>query len=361
MHEVEERAGTARGIRRLAALLTLLAIGAAACGRAPRLASSGAAKPAPAADRVKTAAATPSADVAALPVQPAGPPPPIPILMYHVVAVPPRLAPYPGLYVTPALFAAQMAALRQDGYTPITLQQAYDIWNGTAKGPAQPIVLSFDDGYVGVFENAVPILRAYGWPAVLNLQVGRLNIPGGLSTDQVRTMIADGWEVDDHTVTHPDLDLVPPQRLQYEIVHAAQVIRGTFGVPVRFFCYPGGDYNATVIAAVKAAGFLGATTTWPGLADPSVEGAFTLDRVRVAGGESAATLLAVLRHLAAMRPTPPPAVFPPPLPPRRVVPAATSSATAVRANPSATASAAAKPTTATASAGTTAKTTATGH
>ncbi len=51
-------------------------------------------------------------------------------------------------------------------------------------------------------------------------------------------------------------------------------------MPVAFFCYPSGRYDAAVIAAVRAAGFLGATTENQGDASPR-EGFFTLDRVRV--------------------------------------------------------------------------------
>jgi peptidoglycan/xylan/chitin deacetylase (PgdA/CDA1 family) len=308
----------------MAALLWFM-VAAAACGSPPRMASTAV----PLADAASRHAAIPApgAVVQAPALVPGPPPPAIPILMYHVIAAPPPHAAYAGLYVSPQLFAAQMAALRQDGYQAITLQQAYDIWHGHAPAPARPVVLSFDDGYAGVFENAVPLLKAYGWPAVLNLQVGRLNVPGGLTTDQVRQMIADGWEVDDHTVTHPDLALLPASRLQREIVGAAETIRQTFGVPVRFFCYPAGDYDAAVVAAVKAAGFLGATTVWPGLADPAVDGDFTLARVRVSGGESASALLATLSSLARGKPVPPPAAYPPPAPkPAAKAPAATVSA-----------------------------------
>ena len=59
-------------------------------------------------------------------------------------------------------------------------------------------------------------------------------------------------------------------------------IRRLFHVPVDFFCYPAGRYDARVIAAVRRAGFLGATTTNWGLARPSQP--YTLDRVRVSGG-----------------------------------------------------------------------------
>lgn len=295
-------------MRRVIVAATILAL-LAGCGRAAtrpvaKPVSAPLPRPAPIA-----AVATPTATAAVQVLKP-DPALRIPILMYHVVGIRPARAPYPNLYVAPTLFAAQMAALAHAGYAPLTLQGAWDVWHGKAEAPAHPIVLSFDDGYAGVYENAVPVLKARGWPAVLNLQTGRLDIPGGLSDAQIRQMVADGWEIADHTVTHPDLTRVSATRLHAELHDSARVIRLRFGVTPRFFCYPAGRYNATVIAAVRAAGFLGATTTWPGEADLAVDGAYRLDRVRVNGGESAAALVAALRGLAREKPTAPPAAFP---------------------------------------------------
>ena len=70
-------------------------------------------------------------------------------------------------------------------------------------------------------------------------------------------------------------------------------LRRIFHVPVHFFCYPSGRYNERVIAAVKAAGYLGATTTIEGLATP--DGRYTLRRVRVNGDDSPAEVYAHVR------------------------------------------------------------------
>jgi len=102
-------------------------------------------------------------------------------------------------------------------------------------------------------------------------------------------MIARDWEVDSHTLTHPDLDTVSPAQLRREVGRSRTVLRRLFGGPVDFFCYPSGVFDPAVIAAVRRAGYLGATTTLPGLALPSQPD--TLRRVRVDGGEPAAALL----------------------------------------------------------------------
>jgi len=56
-------------------------------------------------------------------------------------------------------------------------------------------------------------------------------------------------------------------------------LREKFHVQVNFLCYPFGAYSANVIGAVRAAGYLGATTTEYGLARR--DDLFTLDRIRI--------------------------------------------------------------------------------
>ena len=81
-------------------------------------------------------------------------------------------------------------------------------------------------------------------------------------------MIDDGWEVDSHTLTHPNLTSLGPTQLASEVGGSRHELHALFGIPVNFFCYPGGAYNATVIAATERAGYAGATTTNPGNATP---------------------------------------------------------------------------------------------
>ena len=95
-----------------------------------------------------------------------------------------------------------------------------------------------------------------------------------------------GWELDSHTLTHADLTTLGSDSLRNEVAGSRRRLRRIFHVPVHFFCYPSGRYNERVIAAVKAAGYLGATTTIEGLATP--DGRYTLRRVRVNGDDSPA-------------------------------------------------------------------------
>ena len=199
--------------------------------------------------------------------------------MYHVIADPPLGTPYSELFVSRADFQGQMRWLEHRGYRPVTLRAVWDHWHRGAALSQKPIVITFDDGYREVAHDALPTMRERQWPGVLNLAVKNIGASGGLSDGQIRRLISAGWEIDAHSLTHPDLTGLDAERLAREVGGARTELRRRFDVAVEFFCYPSGRYDAAVIAAVRRAGYLGATTTVEGLGDPHRP--YELKRVRV--------------------------------------------------------------------------------
>lgn len=218
----------------------------------------------------------------------------VPILMYHVISAPKQGAPYPELWLDERRFAAQVDALAAAGFEAVTLDQVHDAWASGSPLPKHPVVLSFDDGYLSDLTHAAPALRRHGWPGVLNLEVKNVDLPGGLSRRQVRRLIADGWEIDSHTIDHLDVTTLDAAGLRREIGESRRWLRRVFGVPVNFFCYPAGRFDAAAQAAVRAAGYRGATTELPGAARAG-DDRTALPRIRVNGSDSPAAVLAKVR------------------------------------------------------------------
>ena len=220
---------------------------------------------------------------------------PVPILMYHVIAAPPPGAPFPGLYVEPAEFAEQMQALKSAGWHAVTLDQVEAYWRrGVPLGAGKPIVLSFDNGYQSQYTQALPVLRRLGWVGDENIQLtGLPPSQGGLGPEEIRGLLAAGWELDTQGISHADLITLDAAQLHYQVAVARQILQQRYRIPVNWFCYPSGDYDPTVIAAVKAAGFTGSTTVVPGWAHPT-DDPYRLHRMRVLGGTAAGELLELL-------------------------------------------------------------------
>jgi peptidoglycan/xylan/chitin deacetylase (PgdA/CDA1 family) len=212
--------------------------------------------------------------------------------MYHVIAAAPSGAPFPGLYVTPAEFAEQMHALKADGWHAVTLDQLEAYWrSGSPLGAGKPIVVSFDNGYQSQYTQALPVLRSLGWVGEENIQLtGLPPSQGGLGPDEVRGLLAAGWELDTQGFSHADLIALNAQELHYQVAVAREVLRRRYHVAVNWFCYPSGHYDAAVVAEVKAAGYTGSTTVVPGWAHPG-EDPYRLHRLRVLGGTTGRGLL----------------------------------------------------------------------
>jgi peptidoglycan/xylan/chitin deacetylase (PgdA/CDA1 family) len=202
---------------------------------------------------------------------------PVPILEYHVLGGAPADAPYPELYFTRPDFHRQMDWLAEHGYQAVTLEAVQSAWYGGGRLPAKPVVVSFDDGYRPQFTYALPELRRHGWPGVLNLKARGSD----LYTSNVEAMIAAGWELAAHTINHQDLTTLDAAALKEEVAGSRRILRREYGVPVANFCYPAGRFDSTVIAAVKAAGYRGATTEIPGYATRATP--FELARFEILG------------------------------------------------------------------------------
>jgi peptidoglycan/xylan/chitin deacetylase (PgdA/CDA1 family) len=202
---------------------------------------------------------------------------PVPILEYHVLGGAPEGAPYPELYVTRPDFHRQMNWLDEHGFEAVTLETVEKAWYHGGTLPAKPVVISFDDGYRPQFTYALPELRKHGWPGVLNLKAEGSD----LYTSNVEAMIDAGWELAAHTIHHLDLTTLEPEQLEEEVAGSRQMLRREYHVPVADFCYPAGRFDETVIAAVEAAGYTGATTEIPGDATP--DSPYELKRFEILG------------------------------------------------------------------------------
>jgi peptidoglycan/xylan/chitin deacetylase (PgdA/CDA1 family) len=217
----------------------------------------------------------------------------VPILTYHVINVPPPGSSGPtSLYVPADEFSSQMQALKAAGWHAVTLDQLEAYWTrGVSLGTGKPIVVTFDTGYASQYTSALPVLQRLGWVGVENLQVNGLSpSDGGLTDLQVRGLIAAGWELGSSGVSGVNLISLDADHLQSEVATSRQLLRSRYGVPVNWFGYPLGQYDSTVIAAVRAAGYVGATTTLPGWASPQQD-RFRLPRLPVVGGTTPTQLL----------------------------------------------------------------------
>lgn len=204
---------------------------------------------------------------------------PVPILVYHELGTPPPSESSPGLYVSDTDFVAEMQWLHQHGYQAVTLDEVMNAWFHGGTLPDKPIVITFDNGYIPQATFAPAVMSKYGWPGVLNEIV-----EDHLSNSRLAHLISIGWEIDSHSLTHPDLTTVSESELNNQVVASRQFLQRNFHIPVNSFCYPSNRYDARVIAAVKDAGYTNALTENAGFATRA--NPYVLGRFEIEGGVS---------------------------------------------------------------------------
>ena len=184
----------------------------------------------------------------------------IPIIMYHDV-LPVKDVDWD---ITPKHLEKEFQTLRQKKITPITLKQLVDHLQSGSPLPPRPILLSFDDNYLGEYLYAFPLLKKYNYPAVWSIHTNYVGSREGkpkANWSQVEEMSQSGLvTVASHTVNHLRLDKLSPQKADYELRESKRVLESHLGVPIDYFTYPEGDYIDSVKDQVAQAGYKAALT-----------------------------------------------------------------------------------------------------
>lgn len=173
-----------------------------------------------------------------------------PILLYHHIAENGQPNRY---YVPPAAFEAQMQVLKEWGYTSITISRLLDALIYGAELPEKPVVITFDDGDLDVYQNAFPIMQKYGYTGVFYIVANRLRSEGFVSVEQLKEMAAAGWEIGSHGMSHKDL--TETDNLAYEMLDSRLLLEQEVGVEVRTIAYPFGKVNPRVLNHVEKYGY----------------------------------------------------------------------------------------------------------
>ncbi len=191
----------------------------------------------------------------------------VPILYYHSVMQENENE----LRMPPEQFEAQMAYLQDKGYQSVSLEQLYQALYKGGTLPAKPFVITFDDGYVDNYTTAFPILSKHGFTATVFMVTSYINGEGFLSWQQLKELVANGWEIEGHTTNHPYLTKIDSSTLLSELNSSKEQLEKNLEQQVKFFAYPYGDLNANVVQALKESGYIMALTTERGWADVKTE------------------------------------------------------------------------------------------
>ena len=184
----------------------------------------------------------------------------VPVITYHDV-VPQKQA---LSDVTPEELESHLQRIQAKGLTPISLDRLISHLRTGLPLPAKPILLSFDDGYGSHHQYVYPLLQKYSYPAIFSIDTDSIEhaVKSHLTWKELRQMAANPLvTIASQGVTHsPDLRQLPDDKLQTEVVESKRILEAKLGIPVRYFAYPEGKYDARVANSVQMAGYQAALT-----------------------------------------------------------------------------------------------------
>ncbi len=214
----------------------------------------------------------------------------IPILMYHHVGQAPAQA-NPvrrDMTVSASEFEAQAAWLKKAGYGCINLQNLFDFSRGNFVLPDKPVIFTFDDGYADVFENAVPVLKKYGFTgsfAIITRFAGQTQGDNAYASwPSIAKAFDQGMEIVSHTQNHFD-GRNPKFSSEYifqNLDGSISDIYARLGIKTGILIYPYGHYTPDYITQAKAAGFFMGITVHEGK-KINLDNLMEIPRLRVHG------------------------------------------------------------------------------
>jgi peptidoglycan/xylan/chitin deacetylase (PgdA/CDA1 family) len=176
-----------------------------------------------------------------------------------------------------------MRWLKYLNYTVISMQQAVDGLLGKITLPKHAVVLTFDDGYENFYHYAYPVLKRYGFPAMVYLLSGKIagtadwfavegmDTPALLSEQQIHELQANGIDFGSHGVSHVKFAEVGLIKATQEMTDSKQQLEQLLGKSVDHLCYPFGSHSPEVVEAARQAGYVSAVTCERAAAMPGMD------------------------------------------------------------------------------------------
>ena len=167
----------------------------------------------------------------------------IPVFVYHDIVEDESQIEYDYMQTTAKQFEKQITGLMKLGYKPISYEDLVAYKNGEKAIPKWSFLITFDDGYTGVYKYAFEIAKKYNIPMTSFEISDTVGIPGYYTWDEAREMKESGlMSIYLHGYTHIEYDKETPERVLSDTNKAQEDLQNQLGDNdiLKVFTYPYG-------------------------------------------------------------------------------------------------------------------------
>jgi peptidoglycan/xylan/chitin deacetylase (PgdA/CDA1 family) len=154
-----------------------------------------------------------------------------------------------------------MAYLKDYGYQVLGFDEFIKLKAASGPAPRKSVVITFDDGYEDNYTNAFPVLKKYGYPAIIFLPTDLIGQKGHMTWEQVAEMSRYGIAFGSHGRRHEYLPDLTVEQQRDEIFESKRILQERLRQTVDYFAYPIGGFNDTIKKMVQEAGYKAAAST----------------------------------------------------------------------------------------------------
>lgn len=181
----------------------------------------------------------------------------VPVVLYHRVTNDDDPSP---TVIHPRRFRQEMDALKEDGYTTVSVIELIDYMKGHGKIPPKPVLITFDDGWKDNIEAAA-YLKKLNFKATFFVISGFFDTPQYFSEDDVKELAKNpNFEIGSHTHTHfikyeADMTKLQLCTMAEEMVGSRAVLEHLLKKPVTALAWPYGFNTKEAVTLAKRYGY----------------------------------------------------------------------------------------------------------
>ncbi len=178
------------------------------------------------------------------------------VLMYHEISDAPEREKRirkidPAYSLSVRQFEAQMKYVRNNGYEVVSVDALCDKYFTFNES----VSITFDDGLIGNYTHAFPVLQRYSLVAAFFVVVNKVSRSRYMSWEHLIELSRHGHLIQSHTLSHPMLGEIDDKSIYQELDRSKKIIEDKIGCGVNCLSLPFGSSSKRVVEIAREVGY----------------------------------------------------------------------------------------------------------